>query len=87
MAQPRILLASRREAVEITNRYAPEHLILQVTDRVPFWPAITTAGSVFLGDLTPESLGDYASGTNHVLPTYGWARACCGWVCLISSAP
>ena len=39
---------------------------------------ISTAGSVFLGDLTPESLGDYASGTNHVLPTYGWARACSG---------
>ncbi|MDI1247507.1 MAG: histidinol dehydrogenase [Lacunisphaera sp.] len=72
------LAASRDEAVEIANRYAPEHLILQVARPRGLLADITTAGSVFLGDLTPESLGDYASGTNHVLPTYGWARACSG---------
>lgn len=72
------IAAGRAEAVEIANRYAPEHLILQVADPRALLANITTAGSVFLGDLTPESLGDYASGTNHVLPTYGWARACSG---------
>ncbi len=73
-----ILAASPAEAVEIANRYAPEHLILQVADPRALLPKITTSGSVFLGAWTPESLGDYASGTNHVLPTYGWARACSG---------
>ncbi|MBI2496442.1 MAG: histidinol dehydrogenase [Opitutae bacterium] len=72
------LAADRAEAVEIANRYAPEHLILQVARPRGLLADITTAGSVFLGDWTPESLGDYASGTNHVLPTYGWARACSG---------
>ncbi len=70
--------ANRSEAVEISNRYAPEHLILQVANPRELLASVTTAGSVFLGDWTPESLGDYASGTNHVLPTYGWARACSG---------
>jgi histidinol dehydrogenase len=79
LAKSRIIIAaSRAEAVGISNRYAPEHLILQVADPRGLLAGITTAGSVFLGDLTPESLGDYASGTNHVLPTYGWARACSG---------
>jgi histidinol dehydrogenase len=79
LARSRIFLAaSRAEAVEIANRYAPEHLILQVARPRELLASISTAGSVFLGDLTPESLGDYASGTNHVLPTYGWARACSG---------
>jgi histidinol dehydrogenase len=73
-----LLASSAAEAVEIANAYAPEHLILQVREPRALLPAITAAGSVFLGDLTPESLGDYASGTNHVLPTYGWARACSG---------
>jgi histidinol dehydrogenase len=73
-----LLAASPAEAVEIANRYAPEHLILQVKNPRALLPAITTAGSVFVGPWTPESLGDYASGTNHVLPTYGWARACSG---------
>ena len=73
-----LLAASPAEAVEIANRYAPEHLILQVNDPRALLPKITTSGSVFLGAWTPESLGDYASGTNHVLPTYGWARACSG---------
>lgn len=79
LSRSRIFLAAGRdEAVEIANRYAPEHLILQVARPRELLAGITTAGSVFLGDLTPESLGDYASGTNHVLPTYGWARACSG---------
>jgi histidinol dehydrogenase len=79
LRKSRILLAaSPAEAVAIANRYAPEHLILQVKDARALLPQITTAGSVFLGPWTPESLGDYASGTNHVLPTYGWARACSG---------
>jgi len=73
-----LVAASPTEAVEIANRYAPEHLILQVADPRALLPKITTSGSVFLGAWTPESLGDYASGTNHVLPTYGWARACSG---------
>ena len=79
LANSRVILAtSAEEAVEIANRYAPEHLILQLADPRALLPRITTAGSVFLGAWTPESLGDYASGTNHVLPTYGWARACSG---------
>jgi histidinol dehydrogenase len=79
LGRSRIFLTTNRaEAVEIANRYAPEHLILQVARPRDLLARITTAGSVFLGDLTPESLGDYASGTNHVLPTYGWARACSG---------
>ncbi|RXK54455.1 histidinol dehydrogenase [Oleiharenicola lentus] len=73
-----LLAASPAEAVEIANRYAPEHLILQVKNPRALLPQISTSGSVFLGAWTPESLGDYASGTNHVLPTYGWARACSG---------
>lgn len=72
------IAANRAEAIEIANRYAPEHLILQVANPRELLANVTTAGSVFLGDWTPESLGDYASGTNHVLPTYGWARACSG---------
>jgi histidinol dehydrogenase len=66
------------EGVEISNRYAPEHLILQVPDAGRWVEKIEAAGSVFLGDWTPESLGDYCSGTNHVLPTYGYARAWSG---------
>ena len=79
LERSRIFIAKdRTEAVEIANRYAPEHLILQVARPRALLAGISTAGSVFLGDLTPESLGDYASGTNHVLPTYGWARVCSG---------
>lgn len=73
-----ILAASPAEAVAIANRYAPEHLILQLANPRALLPQITAAGSVFVGPWTPESLGDYASGTNHVLPTYGWARSCSG---------
>jgi histidinol dehydrogenase len=61
-------------ALEISNRYAPEHLILQVEKARRWLPKVQAAGSVFLGPWTPESVGDYCSGTNHVLPTYGFAR-------------
>ncbi|MFT6986769.1 MAG: histidinol dehydrogenase [Psychromonas sp.] len=62
------------EAIEISNRYAPEHLIVQTTDPRALQPKLRNAGSIFLGAWTPESVGDYASGTNHVLPTYGYTR-------------
>jgi histidinol dehydrogenase len=66
------------EAMDFSNRYAPEHLILAVEKWEQLTPAIINAGSVFLGNLTPESAGDYASGTNHTLPTSGNARAYSG---------
>ena len=62
-------------AIEFSNAYAPEHLILSVRRPTEYLPAIQNAGSVFLGDYSPESAGDYASGTNHTLPTNGWARS------------
>jgi histidinol dehydrogenase len=65
-------------AVEISNRYAPEHLILQVENARKWLPRVRNAGSVFLGRWTPESVGDYCSGTNHVLPTYGYASTYSG---------
>ena len=55
-------------------RYAPEHLIVNTEDAEEWLPQLENAGSIFLGRWTPESVGDYASGTNHVLPTYGYAR-------------
>jgi histidinol dehydrogenase len=61
-------------AFAIANRYAPEHLILQIRESRAWLPRVMAAGSVFLGEWTPESVGDYCSGTNHVLPTYGYAR-------------
>ncbi len=73
-----IRVADTREAVAVSNRYAPEHLIVNTADADELLGAITAAGSVFLGRWTPESLGDYSSGTNHVLPTYGYARAYSG---------
>lgn len=66
------------QAAEISNFYAPEHLILSVQDPGETAQKITSAGSVFLGNYTPESAGDYASGTNHTLPTGGAARAWSG---------
>lgn len=79
MGNSRILLArDLDEAVVISNRYAPEHLILAVEDPESLLERVTAAGSVFMGYWTPESLGDYCSGTNHVLPTYGFARAFSG---------
>ncbi|KAG6514910.1 hypothetical protein ZIOFF_025285 [Zingiber officinale] len=62
------------EAISFSNMYAPEHLIINVEDAERWEGLIENAGSVFLGQWTPESVGDYASGTNHVLPTYGYAR-------------
>ncbi|XP_057476106.1 histidinol dehydrogenase, chloroplastic-like isoform X2 [Actinidia eriantha] len=62
------------EAISFSNLYAPEHLIVNVKDAEKWESFIENAGSVFLGQWTPESVGDYASGTNHVLPTYGYAR-------------
>lgn len=64
----------QEEAVSFSNRYAPEHLIVNVADAESWLEQLDNAGSVFLGPWTPESVGDYASGTNHVLPTYGYAR-------------
>ena len=65
-------------AVEVSNRYAPEHLILQIERPRELLDRVVAAGSVFLGPWAPESVGDYCSGTNHVLPTYGFARAYSG---------
>lgn len=65
-------------AIEVSNEYAPEHLILQIQNPRDALPAIRNAGSVFVGPWTPESVGDYCSGTNHVLPTYGYARTYSG---------
>ena len=70
-----ILVASIEQAIEVSNQYAPEHLIIQTSKASQWAPQIQHAGSVFLGAFTPESMGDYASDTNHVLPTYGFARA------------
>ena len=69
-----ILADDLTEAVEISNAYAPEHLIIQTENPRALLPSIYHAGSVFLGAYSPESMGDYASGTNHVLPTYGYAK-------------
>jgi len=65
-------------AIKVSNRYAPEHLILQVDNAHDLLPAIRNAGSVFVGPWSPESVGDYCSGTNHVLPTYGFAQTYSG---------
>jgi len=62
----------------VANDYAPEHLILEVRAPRRWLPAVVNAGSIFLGEWSPESMGDYCSGTNHVLPTYGYARAYSG---------
>jgi histidinol dehydrogenase len=72
------LVSDLDEAFEVSNAYAPEHLIVQVRDARGWLPKVRNAGSVFLGTWTPETMGDYCSGTNHVLPTYGFARAYSG---------
>ena len=69
-----ILLNSIDEAIDFSNFYAPEHLILSIENAENFTNKITNAGSVFLGNYSPESAGDYASGTNHTLPTNGFAK-------------
>jgi histidinol dehydrogenase len=73
-----LLVADLDTALEVSNRYAPEHLILQVAEPRAWLDRVRNAGSVFLGAWTPETMGDYCSGTNHVLPTYGHARAYSG---------
>lgn len=78
-----IVVRDMEEAIEMTNAYAPEHLIVETADYLAVAERVVHAGSVFLGSLTPESVGDYASGTNHTLPTNGYAKAYSG-VCLDS---
>ncbi|CCG99747.1 histidinol dehydrogenase [Fibrella aestuarina BUZ 2] len=73
-----ILVDTSADAVELLNQYAAEHLILSVAEAETVAEQITNAGSIFLGNYTPESAGDYASGTNHTLPTNGFARAYSG---------
>lgn len=73
-----IVVNDTEEALQMTNEYAPEHLIIQTTDYHQLAERVTNAGSVFLGPLSPESAGDYASGTNHTLPTNGYAKAYSG---------
>ena len=73
-----ILLNSIEDCIEFSNEYAPEHLILSIENPENILSEITNAGSIFLGNYTPESAGDYASGTNHTLPTNGNARAYSG---------
>ncbi len=73
-----ILLNNMEEMITFTNQYAPEHLILALKNDEEVAEKIHHAGSVFLGQYSPESAGDYASGTNHTLPTYGYARAYSG---------
>lgn len=73
-----ILVQNIEEALDLSNLYAPEHLILAVDNEELVAEGVVNAGSVFLGNFTPESAGDYASGTNHTLPTYGYARAYSG---------
>ena len=73
-----ILVRDMDEAIALTNEYAPEHLIIETKDYMELAERIVNAGSVFLGSLTPESAGDYASGTNHTLPTNGYAKAYSG---------
>jgi histidinol dehydrogenase len=73
-----ILLENQDEIMEMVNFYAPEHLILVTRNYSEMAEKVSNAGSVFLGEFTPESAGDYASGTNHTLPTNGWAHAFSG---------
>jgi histidinol dehydrogenase len=79
LAHSRLILAfSLDQAIAISNDYAPEHLILNITAPQRWLEKVENAGSVFLGAWSPETVGDYCSGTNHVLPTYGHARAWSG---------
>ncbi|MFI3285744.1 MAG: histidinol dehydrogenase [Rikenellaceae bacterium] len=73
-----VVLESREQIVKFANGYAAEHLIISMTEPWEVAAKITAAGSIFIGNYTPESAGDYASGTNHTLPTYGWARSYSG---------
>jgi histidinol dehydrogenase len=73
-----IVLEDANNRIDLINEYAPEHLIISTKNYAEISDQIINAGSVFLGELTPESAGDYASGTNHTLPTNGWARSYSG---------
>lgn len=73
-----VLLKNMDEVIEMTNMYAPEHLIIQADDAEQLAGRVLNAGSVFIGEWSPESAGDYASGTNHTLPTSGYAMAYSG---------
>lgn len=73
-----IVLANDQEVIDFTNQYAPEHLIIQTRNYTQIAEQVENAGSVFMGKYTPESAGDYASGTNHTLPTNGYAKAYSG---------
>lgn len=73
-----VLVGSSAEALALSNHYAPEHLIIETADAEALAAKVVNAGSVFIGHLTPESAGDYASGTNHTLPTNGYATAFSG---------
>lgn len=73
-----LIMSNKKEAIDFINEYAPEHLIVSVEDEGEYLDEIVNAGSVFLGKYTPESAGDYASGTNHTLPTAGFAKAYSG---------
>lgn len=69
-----IVAETLTQCIAISNHYGPEHLIVQTRNPRDLVPLLDNAGSIFLGDWSPESVGDYASGTNHVLPTYGYTR-------------
>jgi histidinol dehydrogenase len=73
-----IVLKNRAEMIAFANVYAAEHLVISMENPWDVADQIAAAGSVFIGNHTPESAGDYASGTNHTLPTHGWTRACSG---------
>ena len=73
-----VVFESRQEMIDFANAYAAEHLIVSMQDVWSVVDKITAAGSIFVGNYSPESAGDYASGTNHTLPTSGWAHSCSG---------
>ena len=73
-----VVFDSREQMIAFANEYAAEHLIISMEDAWGVAEQITSAGSIFIGNYSPESAGDYASGTNHTLPTSGWAHSCSG---------
>ena len=73
-----VVFESRQEMIDFANAYAAEHIIVSMQDAWSVVDKITAAGSIFVGNYSPESAGDYASGTNHTLPTSGWAHSCSG---------
>lgn len=73
-----VVLSNRKDIIDFVNEYAPEHLIISMRDPWSVADKVVAAGSIFIGNYSPESAGDYASGTNHTLPTSGWARSFSG---------